>query len=281
MYARIISVVVITILCYTTKAISEDLNNVAVNSENERAYSDKADDLLVCFDKNLLSVRANDVSIEDIMQEVVRISGVKGWVFDGGKEKITIEFRDIPLQMGIAKILKNRNYGFFYNQGDSGGALHLVETEQSLPTGPSGPVDNEHRGHFNSAESVSKSMRNASKNNVHARLNKRKYSEQNTFGLANVTSHENNQKIEEIKNLLTGIDLSGITNALSQSTDTPVQGVTPAGAEDFIEALNNISSAEGVQSALSNGETGQAFIENLKSSIMDELKKFMSINVTK
>ena len=131
MPTRIVGIIVLIFLFNVTIEASGELDNIDSNTEKNIIFSNKTDNLIVDLNGELLSIRAEDVTVEDIMAEIVRISGIDGWIFDGGQEKITMKFQNIPLQEGITRILKNKNYVFFYNQDENDGSvLRLIKSKQ-------------------------------------------------------------------------------------------------------------------------------------------------------
>ena len=137
MFIRIVCIAVISIFCYTGIGISEELNNSDTNTVENTAFGEIEDNFSVTLNGDLLSVSAIDVPLEIVMREVVRISGINVWMMGGDTERITIEFNDVLLRNGVERILKDRDYGFFYDQNpDQSGNLQIVGQEQNPPDDP-------------------------------------------------------------------------------------------------------------------------------------------------
>ncbi len=131
MFLRITFLIVFIIYGKTDIATSAEFNNFGPFSGESKNLFDKTENLTVNLNGNSLSVKANDVSIKAIVEEIVQVSGIKGWIFGDAQEKITINLLDVSLKEGLKKILKNKSYGFVYNQNkDSKGVLHSIEIKK-------------------------------------------------------------------------------------------------------------------------------------------------------
>ena len=135
MFLRITILIVFIIYGKTGIATSAEFNNFSPFSGESKNLLDKTENLTenltVSLKDNSLSVKANDVSIKTIVEEIVQVSGIKGWIFGDAQEKITINLLDVSLKDGLKKILKNKSYGFVYNQNkDSEGVLHSIEMKR-------------------------------------------------------------------------------------------------------------------------------------------------------
>jgi hypothetical protein len=83
--------------------------------------SDKANlsaGLQIVFDRGLLSVSLKNADLEEALKEISRQAEVKIEVTPPLKERITVEFVDLPLKQGLRRLLKNQNYFMYLEKKD-------------------------------------------------------------------------------------------------------------------------------------------------------------------
>lgn len=132
MYLKIVTIVVLIILGRSGIGVSEELSNLNFNAGRSITPAASSDSLIVNIEGDMLSVKADGIPIKTILEEIVRISGIKGWVFDDIDEEITLDLSNITLQEGLGKILKNKSYGFVCNQEENSvGKLRTIGTKRT------------------------------------------------------------------------------------------------------------------------------------------------------
>ncbi len=72
------------------------------------------EDTKVAYENGLLSVVAKEVALEMLLYEISRQSGIEFILEDLISEKVTLQFKKVPLDTGLKKILKNQAYAFSY-----------------------------------------------------------------------------------------------------------------------------------------------------------------------
>lgn len=275
MYMKIISFMALIVLCNVTIGISKELNSIDSNNGKNTVSLKTKGNLVVNLNDDLLSLRAEDVPVEKVAEEIFRISGIKGWIFDGGREKITMEFKDIPLQKALVKILKNRNYGLFHDENrDSNGVLHIVKSKQSPSSDSTDIVSvdvsaKKYRSIRNLRKSGKHGRRQVSKDNV---LNAVETSE-DVYGVGQLNK-------QEVKNFLKNFDADKITSSLVEAIDASISEVSSA--DVTTKVFESLTTSGGTQTDISSVVTEQQPADTLSLNInMDELNRLMSAGLTK
>lgn len=128
-YVKVAIVLLLIILTKTGNVMSAGPNSF--NITNNIKPATETNNLTVEYKDNNISIRAQDVSVKTITEEIVKVSGIKGWVFGDNSEKISIELHNVSLQKALKKVLKNKSYGFVYNQaGEGEGVLKVLEIKK-------------------------------------------------------------------------------------------------------------------------------------------------------
>ena len=84
--------------------------------------SDKADlsaRMQIVFDQGLLSVTLKNADLEETLKEISRQTEVKIEFTPPLKERLTIEFVDLPLKQGLRRLLKNQNHFMYLEKKDT------------------------------------------------------------------------------------------------------------------------------------------------------------------
>jgi len=69
------------------------------------------------FEGSTLSARIEEVPLGQVIEMLAREKGIwLSWEKSLYDEKISIQFKDIPLEQGLGRILSNINYAFIYDQ---------------------------------------------------------------------------------------------------------------------------------------------------------------------
>jgi len=74
-----------------------------------------ADFRQIVYREHLLSVSLKNADLEEVMREISHTCGLKVGFMGPLKEKVTLEFVNLPLEQGLKRLLKNQNYSFFYS----------------------------------------------------------------------------------------------------------------------------------------------------------------------
>lgn len=86
----------------------------------------------ITFNNGRLSVKLKDSPLENVLQEIMIQSGAKIWLNDKIDEKVTIEYKNIPVEEGVRRILKDKNYAFVYSPYETNaGKLSIVGSSKS------------------------------------------------------------------------------------------------------------------------------------------------------
>lgn len=235
MFLRIVVLILFIICCKSNIASSE----VFSNDNDSASKSIKSDNLIVDINGNFLSVKARDVSIKTILEEIVKISGIRGWVFSGAQRKITIELNDVSLQEGLSKILKNNSYAFVYNRNENDiGMLRTIVVKKLSKSQLRSTGDN-----------VSPFAR-AAKRESKRKNEKRKRKRKGKAKLPNFVKESKSKKSKELsskqkmKDFIENVSPNKLSSALSEALDTSIQNKTQV---DFKEALESLKDTKDIK----------------------------------
>lgn len=250
MYLKIIGIVVITVFLEYSSGMAKELNNIDFDLVNNKNASAKSGNLMVDLKDNLISIKADNVPTEDVIRKIVRKSGIRGWILDDGKEKITIEFHNVPLQDGLRKILKNKNYGFVYNQNEEdGGRLRVIKPKKRAFSKPTKVADWSTPG--------SRVAKNSERKKAIKKTSK---------------SGKKKSPMENIKDLLESMSEALSSSATDEKSSTGA-GKSSESLKQVFESLATTTSSE-MQGNVVGGEAEQQFVKSILSSInLDELDK--------
>jgi hypothetical protein len=98
----------------------------------------KANFLLTVKD-NLLSLKAKDASLKEILEEIGRSMNIEVLALLPEQEKITTEFEKLPLEEAIEKLIGNYPHLMVSQEGDKR-ITRIVALQKSVDTVPSKPV---------------------------------------------------------------------------------------------------------------------------------------------
>ena len=113
------------------------LQNFALNEcRLIRADTPKGEEIFeVKFENGQLSVKLKNSPLEKVLKEIMSQSGAKIWLNDSIDTTITIEFQNLPIEEGVRKIIKNKNYAFvFAPHGSKDGKLSIISSHKSKET---------------------------------------------------------------------------------------------------------------------------------------------------
>ena len=113
------------------------LQNFALNEcRLLRADTPKGEEIFeVKFENGQLSVKLKNSPLEKVLKEIMSQSGAKIWLNDSIDTTITIEFQNLPIEEGVRKIIKNKNYAFvFAPHGSKDGKLSIISSHKSKET---------------------------------------------------------------------------------------------------------------------------------------------------
>jgi hypothetical protein len=278
MYMKAIGIIAGTLFCTVAAVKADELSSKCFNTESNINYSNKSDTLRISLNDGLLCLNARDVSIEEVVGEIVRISGIRGWIFTGSQEKITMEFHDIPLQEGLEKILKNKNYGIYYNQDDSIGALQVVKSK-SVPfttststsiAGATSPVG---------SPGVSDKIRKATGQAVYRRGHRKNRVSNATRSGRNTPDVQVSKK-KDLNDMLENVDTSRISGLLTEVFNTSVSGFSSADVAKIIDKWT--TAGGGAQGSMSGDVTEQQLVDTLLSNVnYVELNNLLSLDSIK
>ncbi len=113
------------------------LQNFALNEcRLIQAYTPKGEEILEVKLKNgQISVKLKNAPLEKVLKEIMSQSGAKIWLNDSIDTTITIEFQNLPIEEGVRKIIKNKNYAFVFAPNESkDGKLSIISSYKSQET---------------------------------------------------------------------------------------------------------------------------------------------------
>jgi hypothetical protein len=94
----------------------------ATGQKGQGAQLSNKADLSACmqivFGQGLLSVSLKNVDLEEVLKEISRQTEVKIEFTPPLKERLTIEFVDLPLKQGLRRLLKNQNHFMYLEKKD-------------------------------------------------------------------------------------------------------------------------------------------------------------------
>ena len=70
----------------------------------------------IVFEEGVLSVSLKEADLEEALKEISRQAEVKIEFTPPLKERVTVEFVDLPLKQGLRRLLKNQNYFFIFSK---------------------------------------------------------------------------------------------------------------------------------------------------------------------
>lgn len=76
---------------------------------------------------NLLTVRAENIALEEVLAEVAEQAFIKISFHGPAKESVRMEFSDLPLEEGLRRLTKKFNSVFVYGQAKGGNAGSRIE----------------------------------------------------------------------------------------------------------------------------------------------------------
>ena len=117
------------------------LQNFALNEcRLLRADTPKGEEIFeVKFENGQLSVKLKNSPLEKVLKEIMSQSGAKIWLNDSIDTTITIEFQNLPIEEGVRKIIKNKNYAFVFAPHESkDGKLSIISSHKSKETAVKG-----------------------------------------------------------------------------------------------------------------------------------------------
>lgn len=72
------------------------------------------------LEKGILSVSLRDAQLKDVLEEISRQGGIKIEMEKPVDHKITMEFKDLPLEKGLKKLLEGADYYMVFSSGTTG-----------------------------------------------------------------------------------------------------------------------------------------------------------------
>lgn len=81
---------------------------------------DQGPELLVEYNRGLLTLSVENVSLKHVLTAVAKETGISVWYLKDFEKPITTEFNDLPLQQGLRRILRGMNYALIYSPFTTG-----------------------------------------------------------------------------------------------------------------------------------------------------------------
>ena len=72
-------------------------------------------ELLVEYNRGLLTLSVENVSLKHVLTAVAEQTGISVWYLRDSGKPITTDFNDLPLQQGLRRILRGMNYALIYS----------------------------------------------------------------------------------------------------------------------------------------------------------------------
>jgi len=91
--------------------LSFSLTLLAMRAERKEVKSQH-----IKIEKELLSVKLEEVELTSVLKEISRQTGIKISIDESVKENITMEFIDIPLEVGLEKLLKGKRWVMVFDR---------------------------------------------------------------------------------------------------------------------------------------------------------------------
>lgn len=85
------------------------------------------------FENGQLSARLTNSPMKEVLKEIMERSKARIWINDSIDDVlVTVEFQDVPINEGVRKILKDKNYAFVYAPGQiKEGKLSVMNNNES------------------------------------------------------------------------------------------------------------------------------------------------------
>jgi hypothetical protein len=81
------------------------------------------------LEKGLLSVSLQDTELKDVLEEISRQGGI-GMIMEKPVEKIiSMEFKDLPLEIGLRKLLEGTDYYIVFSSDKTGSSYTIKEVK--------------------------------------------------------------------------------------------------------------------------------------------------------
>lgn len=95
---------------------------------------------VVHFANNLLTVKVQDASLEELLQEVARQSGLSIVWYGTISERITLDFQQLPLDQAVTRMLRHHSFALAYSRAREGKATAArLRKLWIIPKGAEGP----------------------------------------------------------------------------------------------------------------------------------------------
>lgn len=86
---------------------------------SNKAKADLSARMQIVFDQGLLSVTLKDADLEEALKEISRQTEVKIEFTPPLKERLTLEFVNLPMKQGLRRLLKNQNHFMYLAKKDT------------------------------------------------------------------------------------------------------------------------------------------------------------------
>ena len=98
----------------------------------------------IVYDEGALSVSLQDAELREVLAEISRLCHIQFHVSGSINEKMTLSFSNLPLEEGLKRLLKNRNYSLFFAKdiNKNGKARYVISRVLILENVPSIPESN-------------------------------------------------------------------------------------------------------------------------------------------
>lgn len=81
------------------------------------------------LERGLLSVSLQDTQLKDVLEEISRQSGIKIIMEKPVEQKVNMEFKDLPLEKGLKKLLEGTDYYMVFSQRNTGSPSTVEEVK--------------------------------------------------------------------------------------------------------------------------------------------------------
>ena len=115
---RIINVAILGIFLLTL-LIGLNRNNVKAEDKVEITAARRVTSpnvFLIVLEHDHLTVKVQDVSLKELLEEIARIGDLTLMVNTSLKERVTVEFYGLPLEAGLRRILRSHSYALEYGK---------------------------------------------------------------------------------------------------------------------------------------------------------------------
>ena len=104
-------VMILTLSVFQAETRGQDAQGAQIAKK-----ADLSDRMQIVFDQGLLSVTLKNVDLEEVLKEISRQTEVKIEFTPPLKERLTLEFVDLPLKQELERLLRNENHFMYFEK---------------------------------------------------------------------------------------------------------------------------------------------------------------------